>query len=245
MRDYVDFEIRFKELMKNRESDKDCELIKDCPAILSVVMNIAADRHSDGVVKMLMNSAVSYFVLPTDIVSEKEFGIKGYMDDFYVCLYVLHELLNYDKKLGSYLISKYWKIAESYESYIPDKYYAIIQRLGEKATSDVISSSGLYFIKEFISLKKMPRTYSEKKIRELQNKLYYMFYLLFGRNLDSNSRREFDSQFFGTEEFFEFTKKIELLSESDDSFKPANKEVNRMFDIEEEIKKARAKRLLK
>jgi uncharacterized membrane protein YkvA (DUF1232 family) len=192
-----------------------------------------------------MNTAISYFLLPTDVISEKEFGIKGYIDDFFVCISTLHILLEYDKKLGQFLISKYWRLEEDYECYIPEKYYALIQRLGEKTSSDISSSSGLEFIKEFISSKKNPRTYSEKKIRELQKKLYYMFYLFFNHNLDSEARRKFDAEFFGTEEFFEFTKKIELLSESDESFKTACKEVNELFDIEEEIKKARAKRLLK
>lgn len=245
MADYIDFETKFNELMDKHHGDKDSMLIKDCPAVFSVVVKIAGDRHSDGTVKILMNTAISYFLLPTDIISEKEFGIKGYIDDFYVCISALYILLEYDRKLGQFLISKYWKLGNDYEHYIPEKYYALTQRLGEKTTSDISSSSGLDFIKEFISSKKMPRTYSEKKIRELQNKLYYLFSLFFNHNLDSEARRKFDTEFFGTEEFFEFTKKIELLSKHDDSFKTASNKVNEMFDIEDEIKKARARRLLK
>jgi uncharacterized membrane protein YkvA (DUF1232 family) len=244
--DYVNFEEKFRELIEQHKSDKDYKLIKDYPAILSIVNNISTDRNSDGVVKMLMNSAVSYFVLPTDIVSEKELGIKGYIDDFFMCIAVLRELLEYDRKLGQFLISKYWKLEESYESYIPNKYYAVMQRLGDKITSDIISSSGLQFVVDYINSKKTPRTSSERKIRELEKKLWYMFYLFFNRNfVDMEAKRNFDSQFFGTEEFLEFKKKIELLSESDDAFKQANSMVNEMLDIEEQIKKARAKRILK
>lgn len=246
MEDYVDFEEKFRKLIEQHKNDEDYNLIKDYPAIFSVVENIAIDRHSDGTVKMLMNSAISYFVLPTDIISEKEFGIKGYIDDFFMCISVLRELLQYEKKLGQFLISKHWKLKEDYESYIPEKYYAVIQRLGEKTTSDIISSSGLQFIKDFIESKRTPRTYSEQKIRDLQKKLDYMFFLFFNRNfIDNDARRKFDSQFFGTEEFLDFKKKIELLSESDETFKQANDRINEMFDIEEQIKKARTKRLLK
>jgi hypothetical protein len=163
-----------------------------------------------------------------------------------MCISALRELLGYEKKLGQFLISKHWKLKEDYESYIVDKYWAVIQRLGEKATSDIISSSGLQFIQDFINYKKAPKTYSEQKIRDLERKLDYMFYLFFNRNFVNNEeRRKFDSQFFGTEQFLEFKKKMELLSESDDTFKQSNDRVNEMFDIEEQIKKARTKRLLK
>ncbi|MFH1365594.1 MAG: DUF1232 domain-containing protein [archaeon] len=246
MEDYVDFEKKFGKLIEQYKSDKDYNLIKDYPAIFSVVSSIAMDRNSNGIIKMLMNSAISYFVLPTDVISEKELGIKGYIDDFFMCLSALRVLLDYDKKLGQFLISKYWKLEEDYDSYLPKKYYEIIQRLGTKITSDIISFSGLQFIKDLIISQKTPRTYSEQKIRDLEKKLGYMFYLFFNRNLvDKEERIKFDSQFFGTEEFLNFKKKIELLSESDETFKLTNGRVNEMFDIEEEIKKARAKRILK
>lgn len=245
MKDYIDFEESFKQLIEKHKMDKDYQLIKDYPAIFSTIRGIARDRHCEGVTKMLMNTSIAYFVLPTDVISEKEFGIKGYLDDFFICVAALYELLEYDKNLGQFLISKYWKLDEDYERYIPNKYYALIQRLGEKATTDTIASSGLQSIKEQISLRKKPRTYSEHKIRELQRRLDYMFYLFFNRNfINREEKMKFDSQCFGTEEFIEFTKKIELLAESDNSFNLAKEQVNEMFDIEEEIRKARAKRLL-
>lgn len=246
MEDYVDFEKKFEKLIEQYKNDKDYNLIKDYPVIFSVVSDIAIDRNSNGIIKMIMNSAVSYFVLPTDVISEKELGIKGYIDDFFMCLSALRVLLDYDKKLGQFLISKYWKLEENYDSYLPKKYYEIIQRLGTKITSDIISFSGLQFIKDLISSQKTPRTYSEQKIRELQNKLYYMFSLLFSRDFVNNeARKNFDREFFGTEEFLEFKKKIEILSESDDLFKSIHSHVDGMFDTEEEIKKARLKRILK
>ncbi len=246
MKDYVDFEENFRKLVGNHKNDKDYELIKDYPEVFSTIMGIASDRSADGMVKMIMNSAISYFVLLTDVISEKEGGIKGYIDDFFVCIYALRELLKYDKKLGEYLIKKHWKLKEDYDNYLLEKYYELIKKIDQKIVLEIISYSGIGFVSEVISSKKHPKTYSQHKVKDLQRKISYMFFLFLNRPLiGKEQKRNFENEFFGTEEFMEFAKNLELLSKSDDQFTPAQKNVDEMFDIETRLKKVKAKRLLK
>lgn len=246
MKDYVDFEKNFRKLVGSHKDDKCYELIKDYPEVFSTILGIASDRSADGMVKMIVNSAISYFVLITDAISEKEEGIKGYIDDFFVCIYALRELLKHDKKLGEYLIKKHWKLKEDYNNYIPKKYYELIKKIDQKIVSEIISYSGMGFISEVIFSKEQPKTYSQQKIRDLQGKIFYMFYLFLNRPLiGKEQKRNFEDRFFGTEEFMDFAKKLKLLSKSDDQFAPAQKNVDEMFDIDVRLRKAKAKRLLK
>ncbi len=248
MIDYVDFEESFRKLVEKHKKDKNYDLIKDYPKIFSTVMGIASDKSAlaDGIVKMIMNGAISYFVLLEDILPESEGGIKGYLDDFFVCIYGLHKLLEYDKKLGGYLIKKHWKLEEDYENYIINKHYELVKKLGQDLALKIISYSGIDLISDFISSKKHPKTYSQKKIRDLQRRISYLFFLFLNRPIiGKEQRRNFENQFFGREEFMEFAKKLELLSKSDDQFSIAQKNVDEMFDIEARLKKAKAKRLLK
>lgn len=248
MIDYVDFEENFRKLVNKHRDDEDYHLIKNYPDILSVVMKISSDKSAlnDGVVKMIMNGAISYFVLVEDVVPEDEGGIKGYIDDFFVCIYGLHKLLEYDRKLGGYLIKKYWTLEEDYEKYIRDKYYGLTKKIGYDLSSKIISASGIDLIETLIDSKQHPKTYSQQKIRSLQRKISYLFFLFLNRPIiGKDQRRNFENQFFGSEEFKEFAKKLDMLSRTDDHFLRAQKNVGEMFDIEARLKKAKARRLLK
>ncbi len=56
--------------------------------------------------KMKINSAISYFVIPTDVISEKEYGPYGYIDDIYISVYVLKDIINI---YGYQNIKKLWE----------------------------------------------------------------------------------------------------------------------------------------
>jgi len=243
---YVDFAKIFEKLIEKHKTDEDYDLIKDYPKIFSLITDIASDRNSDGITKVIMNSAISYFILTVDVIPEKEFGIKGYIDDFYICLHALKRLLEYDQKQGEYLISKHWKLEEDYNIYIHKKYYQLMSMIDRKIIINIYSYSGMGFVEEFILFKKDPRTYSEKKIRQLEKQLDYCYHLFFNRSpMNNEAKKEFETHLFGTENFAEFVRKIDLLSKSDNNFRNSKKQVDEMIDIEERIKRAKLKRIFK
>jgi len=247
MDDYVDFEEKFKMLIKGHKDDPDYNLVKDYPSVFSVVLGIASDRNSDGIVKTIMNSAISYFVLPTDILSEKKYGIKGYIDDFFICIYALRQLLEYNKEWGEFLIKKYWIINEDYENYLLNKYYTLNQRIDPKIIEDILVSSGMNFVNETICLKNNPRKYYEIKTHELQRRIQYLIFLFLNNRafISKEERKKFEDQLFGTVEFLDFTKNLELLSKKDNDFSNAQCQVREMLNIDQKLKKIKAKRLLK
>ena len=53
-----------------------------------------------------ISSAIAYFILPKDIFPEDIFGTKGYIDDIYLCLYILKTLKG---EYGIEELLKYWE----------------------------------------------------------------------------------------------------------------------------------------
>ena len=73
----------------NSQDDED--ILKYLPDFYKLLCNIGCNNKSQWYTKMLVNAALSYLVLEEDIIPDKE-GKDGYLDDLYICAYVLKEI---------------------------------------------------------------------------------------------------------------------------------------------------------
>lgn len=65
-------------------------LIPDVAVLLWRLIN---DRRVSGKNKILLASALAYFVLPFDLIPEEVFGPLGYIDDLMLAVIALHKIL--------------------------------------------------------------------------------------------------------------------------------------------------------
>lgn len=73
----------------NYQDDED--ILKYLPDFYQLLCNIGCNNKSQWYTKMLVNASLSYLVLEEDIIPDK--GSKdGYLDDLYICAYVLKEI---------------------------------------------------------------------------------------------------------------------------------------------------------
>jgi len=72
----------------NCQDDED--ILKYLPDFYQLLCNIGCNNKSQWYTKMLVNAALSYLVLEEDIIPDKAKG--GYLDDLYICAYVLKEI---------------------------------------------------------------------------------------------------------------------------------------------------------
>jgi len=79
--------------------------------------------------KRKINSALAYFVLPNDVISEEIYGPAGYIDDIFVCCVVLKELI---KENGLEIINKHWDYDENFEEVLETCYKKSYDELKEK-----------------------------------------------------------------------------------------------------------------
>jgi uncharacterized membrane protein YkvA (DUF1232 family) len=63
--------------------------------------------------------ALGYFVAPTDVIFEEVYGPMGFIDDLYLCCYVLAEIKN---KYGMELLEKHWDSGHDLEKMLNDCY---------------------------------------------------------------------------------------------------------------------------
>jgi uncharacterized membrane protein YkvA (DUF1232 family) len=80
------------------------DIIKYTPDFYELFESLLKEKKFNNEIRTLFNLVVAYFVLPDDVVPEDEFGPFGYIDDLYLCVYVLDKL-NTEKET----INKYWK----------------------------------------------------------------------------------------------------------------------------------------
>lgn len=78
-----------------KESIEGCQdydsILKYLPVFYLLISDIGCDPKANWYTKMLVNAALSYLVLEEDVIPDTV-GPKGYLDDLYICAYVLKEI---------------------------------------------------------------------------------------------------------------------------------------------------------
>jgi uncharacterized membrane protein YkvA (DUF1232 family)/predicted nucleic acid-binding Zn ribbon protein len=67
------------------------DVLRYLPDFYLLICNIVQGERSSWYTKMLANAALSYLVLENDLIAD-EMGAEGYLDDLFLCAYVLKEI---------------------------------------------------------------------------------------------------------------------------------------------------------
>lgn len=79
---------------------KTAEYLMLVPDMFMLLWRLATDSRVSGKDKVLLGSAVAYFVLPFDLIPEAIVGPIGYLDDLVFAVYVLNKILtNVDESI--------------------------------------------------------------------------------------------------------------------------------------------------
>lgn len=85
----------YETLRETIEGEKDnvyYDLIKYTPEFFKLLYKISVDERTEWHTKLVVNSALAYFVIPNDVIPEEEYGATGYIDDIFLCSYVLKRI---------------------------------------------------------------------------------------------------------------------------------------------------------
>lgn len=72
---------------------KTAEFLLLVPDVFILLFRLATDRRVSGKDKILVGSAMAYFILPLDFMPEAILGPMGYIDDLIFGVYVLNKIL--------------------------------------------------------------------------------------------------------------------------------------------------------
>ena len=64
------------------------------PDLFLLITRLMLDPRVDGKHKIYMGAAIAYVISPIDLISERRFGVIGYLDDLVVVVAALNALFN-------------------------------------------------------------------------------------------------------------------------------------------------------
>jgi uncharacterized membrane protein YkvA (DUF1232 family) len=97
IRSYVD--------KKGRALGKTAEFLLLVPDVFILLWRLTTDSRVKGKDKVLLGSAVVYFVSPFDLIPEAIFGPIGYLDDLVLGVYVLNKILG---SVDASIVREHW-----------------------------------------------------------------------------------------------------------------------------------------
>ncbi len=117
------------------------KFILHLPSLFKLLCDLL-EEDLDKETKRKINSALAYFVLPNDIISEELYGPAGYVDDTYVCSFVLKDIY---EKYGVGMLKKKWQEEEDVVEVIEDCYQMSNNELNkeEGLTERVLKAASL------------------------------------------------------------------------------------------------------
>jgi len=127
-----------KQLQDTRLDSEDFEnTILFLPDIFNLLCDLLDEEQLIQEDRMIANCGISYLVVPSDVLPEDVYGVKGFMDDLFVCCVVLKELN------GKYpdLIRKHWNNTvddAEFDKVVDRCYYKSSQVIDEENLRDKI-----------------------------------------------------------------------------------------------------------
>lgn len=107
------------------------EVIKFAPQIYDLLCKLLEDgKFLSPESRQKICAAVAYFILPMDIIPEEITGAYGYIDDMYICLYVLKDLeVEYEFEA----LADHWnRNIEELKILLVEDYATLEKELGDK-----------------------------------------------------------------------------------------------------------------
>lgn len=136
------------------------EIIQHAPEVFSLFQSLSEARELDSDSRQIVDSVVSYFVLPYDVIPEAEWGPFGYIDDLYLCGYVISEL---EGSKVENLVSRHW----GGDKDIFKLAHWIVEEV-EKSPVDSVKEALLEEVLERVNLRN--KAVSDEKIEKIMEK---------------------------------------------------------------------------
>lgn len=162
------------------------EKVKYFPPLYSLACNILNDEYTDWHTKMMISTALGYYILEEDINPDDK--DDGYVDDLFIISYVLREI---KKHVSSNIITNNWEYEDDVMEIIDAAFTNTHKILGNKAC-DVLHLVGLWKFKrleleEFhgSSNEKIDKLVKEK--RELLALVAYLVKIIYHAEVSAKS----------------------------------------------------------
>ena len=129
-----DFPEHLEELTRDFKG-KYSSCLKHTPKIFSLCCDMVYSKKIGRKEKNMLYKSIAYFILPRDVYSESVYGVKGFIDDVMLCLYVLNIIA---KRHGYDILYDRWSGRPSTLKRILNKEYHLIVKENKKMFEKVL-----------------------------------------------------------------------------------------------------------
>ena len=143
-KEYKDFYDVLRENLDTYRGDYE-RFVDYGPELFKLLTDVLNEKSLNPKIRLKVCAALGYFVVPFDIIPEQIYGPHGYIDDIYLCIYVLKEIQ--DEK-GIVFLDELWEGDEEIEDVLDVCYHQSKEILGEKVQEimDYVGFKWLIFI---------------------------------------------------------------------------------------------------
>lgn len=220
------------------------KLQMNCPIFFKLLCDILNDRFTDWHTKMMISSAIAYFVLEEDVIPDHR--ENGYIDDLFITSFVLKEIRDNTPEL----IDENWLYEEDIFGTIDDVYLQTSEILGD-LTYDILRKVGLH---KFRSLdleeysgnypQKLSKIASEK--RELLGIVVFLLNKMENLNLKNMTVEQIKNMIQECGESDEINRLVEMSKINHHYCAGTRKDADEKFEdlLERRLKEARLNALL-
>jgi len=110
------------------------------PELFLLLNNLLYEENLTKEDRMEISSAIAYYVVPKDVISEAVYGPYGYIDDIYCASYVLRKIEN---KFSKKALEKYWHEDEDIDDVLDDCLEKTSTLLEEEQIDEIFVYVGL------------------------------------------------------------------------------------------------------
>ena len=218
-------------------------ITKYSPHFFKLLCNILNDQFIDWHTRILISSALGYFVMDEDVIPDNI--ENGYVDDLFIICYVLREIKN---NISSELIEENWPYEEDIFELVDDIYEKSYRIVQDKAC-EILQTVGIHRFKT-LELEEYSGTYQDKiaklgsEKRELIAISAFLIKMLYNVDMGRNFK-EIKTYVKKYGSYDEINRLIELSKLNHDiQQKKDDKSYTFEDELEEELKQARLKALL-
>jgi len=105
------------------------KIIDYSPILLKLLTDILNEKVLSSEHRLKICAALGYFVAPLDVIPESIYGPDGFIDDLFVCCYVLRGITN---EFGFDFVESLWKSDKEFEDVLEKCYNESETILGDK-----------------------------------------------------------------------------------------------------------------
>lgn len=128
MYNYQDYQEIIKNYLDSYHGEYN-KIIDYSPVLLKLLTDILNEKVLSSEHRLKICAALGYFLAPLDVIPESIYGPDGFIDDIFVCCYVLRGITN---EFGFDFVESLWESDEEFETVLENCYTQSETILGDK-----------------------------------------------------------------------------------------------------------------